>query len=241
MESWNDATIDLDPSLDGITLNGVSNAVPYEMSRRFANNADINNPDGAFANVYTLNYGGRTFIPDYYADRNVTHYFRLRLPGTPEVVNMFGESGVDISALRETMVEAKTRRDAQNRWNSMEVKVPEYAPWAKHGFQRMMEQLAVAQRTLDDPDLASDQAAVDKATTALNAAINTMRPGNLPELEDMDNLLPLVEKAHAVKNPSKDLKSAIEYAEMVVKYVSDGSGTLDMIEKAENRLKAVLK
>ena len=241
VENWNDATIELDPSLNGITLNGASNAVPYEMSRRFANNADINNPDGAFANVYTLNYAGKTFLPDYYADRNITHYFRLRLPGTPEVVNMFGEAGVDISALRETMVEAKTRRDAQGRWNAMEVKVPEYAPWAKHGFQRMMEQLAYSQRVLDDPDLASDQAAVDKATAALNAAINTMRPGNLPELEDMDNLLPLVEKANAVKNPSKQLKEAIEYAEMVVKYVSDGSGTLDMIEKAEKRLKAVLK
>jgi hypothetical protein len=50
-----------------------------------------------------------------------------------------------------------------------------------------------------------------------------------------------VEKANAVKNPSKQLKEAIEYAEMVVKYVSDGSGTLDMIEKVENRLKAILK
>ena len=114
--------------------------------------------------------------------------------------------------------------------------MPEYAPWAKHAFGRMMEQLSKAERVLDNPE--STQADLDKATAELNAAINTMRPGNLPELEDMDELLPLLEKARAVKNPSKELKESIEYAEMVVKYVSDGSGTMDMIEKAVMRLKA---
>ena len=63
-----------------------------------------------------------------------------------------------------------------------------------------------------------------------------MRPGNLPELEDMEKLLPLVEKAKAQSSPSAELKEAIEYADMVVKYVSDGSGTMDMIEKATAKL-----
>ena len=134
------------------------------------------------------------------------------------------------------MGEAKSRRNAQQRWNDLEVKVPEYAPWAKHGFNRMMQQLAAAQGVLDDPKLAADQKAIDRAEANLNAALNSMRPGNLPELEDMDELLPLLEKAKSVTNPSKKQQEAIDYAEMVVKYVSDGSGTLDMIEKATKLL-----
>ncbi len=235
IENWKDATIDLDPALTNVKLNGAQNGMKPDASRRFAN-APITN-DGAYDHVYTLEYAGRTFVPDYFVNRNATHYLRLNLPGEPVQVNAeSGEAGVDISALRETMQEAKSRRNAQARWEAMEVKVPEYAPWAKHAFGRMMEQLGKAERVLDNPE--STQADLDKATAELNAAINTMRPGNLPELEDMDELLPLLEKARAVKNPSKDLKESIEYAEMVVKYVSDGSGTMDMIEKAVKRLKA---
>ena len=234
IDNWKDATIDLDPALTGVKLNGAQNGMKPDSSRRFAN-APITN-DGAYDNVYTLEYASRTFVPDYFVNRNATHYLRLNLPGEPMQVNAeSGEAGVDISALRETMQEAKNRRNAQARWEAMEVKVPEYAPWAKHAFGRMMEQLGKAERVLDNPE--STQADLDKATAELNAAINTMRPGNLPELEDMDELLPLLEKARAVKNPSKDLKESIEYAEMVVKYVSDGSGTMDMIEKAVKRLK----
>ena len=36
------------------------------------------------------------------------------------------------------------------------------------------------------------------------------------------------------------MKEAVEYAEMVVKYVSDGSGTMDMIQKATDRLKPLV-
>ncbi len=74
-------------------------------------------------------------------------------------------------------------------------------------------------------------------TTELNAALNTMRPGNLPELEDLDELLPLLSRAKENANPSARLREAIEYAEMVVKYVSDGSGTQDMIDRAVRQLK----
>ena len=180
ISSWNDATLQLDPSLSGVQLLG----------------AKDERSGAAYSNVYSLQYGGHTFIPDYYADRHCTHYFRFQLPGTPEpVAGADGEGGADISALRETMVEAKSRRNAQQRWNDIEVKVPEYAPWAKHGYRRMMEQMRAAEAVLDNPDLNADQAAIDKATANLNAALNTMRPGNLPELEDMDELLPLLEKA----------------------------------------------
>jgi hypothetical protein len=37
------------------------------------------------------------------------------------------------------------------------------------------------------------------------------------------------------------LTEAIEYAEMVVKYVGDGSGTHDMIENAVSKLKQSIK
>ena len=74
-------------------------------------------------------------------------------------------------------------------------------------------------------------------TTELNAALNTMRPGNLPELEDLDELLPLLKQAKEKPSPSDALREAIEYAEMVVKYVSDGSGTQDMIDRAVRQLK----
>ena len=77
--------------------------------------------------------------------------------------------------------------------------------------------------------------------TDLNAAIATMRPGNLPELEDLDELLPLLARGREVKQPSAKLREAVDYAEMVVKYVSDGSGTADMIARATRQLSEALR
>ena len=180
----------------------------------------------------------QNLIPDYDADRHVTHYFRFLLPGTPiAAVAEASASGVDDTRLKEAMQLARSRRDAQNRWNEMEVKVPEYAPWAKHGYARLMEQFDRARALFDDANRSQSQEAIDAMTTELNAALNTMRPGNLPELEDLDELLPLLTKARENSNPSAKLKEAIEYAEMVVKYVSDGSGTQDMIDRATRQLK----
>ena len=73
----------------------------------------------------------------------------------------------------------------------------------------------------------------------MNAAINSMRPGNLPELEDMDELLQLMREARKLSNA--EVKEAMDYAGMVVEYVGDGSGTMDMITKACDKLKALLK
>lgn len=183
-------------------------------------------------------------VPDYAADRHVTHYFRIILPGEPVEVTdgaTANEGEIDDTRLKEAMQMARSRRDAQNAWNEMAVKVPEYAPWAKHGFARLMEQFDRARALYDDADRSHSQAAIDAMTTELNAALNTMRPGNLPELEDLDELLPLLAKAkEKVANGQAvdhKLKEAIEYAEMVVKYVSDGSGTQDMIDRAVNQLR----
>jgi len=232
INNWEEATLDVDPTLKGVKLNSPQNGM--NPTKKTQQNETMN--DGSYDHVYTLEYAGRTFVPDYFVNRDATHYFRLNLPGNPEpVADAEGGAGMDISALREAMQEAKNRRNAQDRWNAMEVKIPEYAPWAKHAYERMTEQLAKAERVLDNPS--STQSDLDKATAELNAAINTMRPGNLPELEDLDELLQLLEKAKNVKNSTNALKEAIDYAEMVVKYVSDGSGTMDMIEKAVKKLK----
>lgn len=183
-------------------------------------------------------------IADYDVNRHATHYFRITMPGTPIVEAAEGDGdadAADLTRLHEAMQMARSRRDAQNAWNEMAVKVPEYAPWAKHGFARLMEQFDNARALLDDADRRNDQKAIDDMATALNTALNTMRPGNLPELEDLDELLPLLakakEKAAGAGKSDPKLQEAIEYAEMVVKYVSDGSGTQDMIDRAVKQLK----
>ena len=190
----------------------------------------------------SLKGGAAGWVPDYAADRHVTHYFRILLPGEPiAVASEASASGIDDTRLKEAMQLARSRRDAQNRWNEMAVKVPEYAPWAKHGFARLMEQFDRARALYDDAERSQSQEAIDIMTTELNAALNTMRPGNLPELEDLDELLPLLTKAKEKSVDGKTIdhqtQEAIEYAEMVVKYVSDGSGTQDMIDRAVRQLK----
>ncbi|MDE5739080.1 MAG: hypothetical protein K2H92_02040, partial [Bacteroidaceae bacterium] len=77
---------------------------------------------------------------------------------------------------------------------------------------------------------------VNAAASALNVAINTMRPGNLAEPEDLNELLPLLTATKNIRNKTTELREAIDYADMVVQYVNDGSGTHDLIEKALKRL-----
>ena len=210
--NWDQATIDVAPDLSDVT---------------------------AHDNVFTHN--GRNFIADYDGDKHLTHYFRMNIPADPKAkLVSSADVGIDKSQLRELLLIAKSRSDEQKTWNEMTVKVPEYAPWAIHGFTRMTEQYAKAKPFMDAPDDKYTQEEIDKAAGALNAVINTMRPGNLPELEDMDELMQLLDKA---KKLPEDVKTdrAINYANMVIRYVSDGSGTMDMIQRATNQLKEVLK
>jgi hypothetical protein len=93
---------------------------------------------------------------------------------------------------------------------------------------------------MNAPDDKYTQDDIDQIADALNAVINTMRPGNLPELEDMDELMLLLEKAKHLPKDNDKANRAIGYAGMVIRYVSDGSGTMDMIERATNQLKEVL-
>ena len=79
-------------------------------------------------------------------------------------------------------------------------------------------------------------------TAILNRAINTMRPGNLAEMEDLRELSGLLRRAGwPDDNTSDELKKAISYGRMVQKYVTDGSGTHDMIHAAVGKLKKAMK
>ena len=115
----------------------------------------------------------------------------------------------------------------------MEVKVPDQAPWAPHAYGRMVEKLAKAEEIMAGSEFTQED--VNNATALLNAAINTMRPGNLPELEDLNELLQLVKEAKDKNDPRQ--KEALDYAEMVIRYVSNGSGTMDMIIKGCEQLR----
>ena len=177
-------------------------------------------------------------LPDYEGDKHLTHYFRLNLPAaTSSVVADFP---TDKSQLRELLLIVKSRMDEQQAWNDMTVKVPEFAPWASHSFTRMAEQYRKTQPYMDAPEDRYTQEEIDKAASALNAIINTMRPGNLAEPEDLEELQSLLEKV--VKLPTNDsISRATSYANMVIRYVSDGSGTKDMIERATKQMKEILK
>ena len=146
---------------------------------------------------------------------------------------------VDKSKLAEAIQVAKERKDAQEAWNALEVKVPEYAPWAPHGYARLMSKYEEAIKVNENKDAIQDE--VSTAAAGLNAAINSMRPGNLPELEDMDKLFQLMREVRRSGKEGAKVKEAMDYAGMVVEYVGDGSGTMDMITKACDQLEAVLK
>ena len=187
-----------------------------------------------------LNHQPSSFnlVPDYEGDKHLTHYFRLNLPAS--TVSMVGNLPTDRSQLRELLLIAKSRMDDQQAWHNMTVKVPEYAPWASHGFARMAEQYKQAQSFMEGADDRYLQEEVDKVAATLNAIINAMRPGNLAEPEDLEELQSLLEKVGQL--PANDhIGRATSYANMVIRYVSDGSGTKDMIERATNQLKEILK
>ncbi|MGM9759450.1 MAG: beta-L-arabinofuranosidase domain-containing protein [Parabacteroides sp.] len=152
--------------------------------------------------------------------------------------NLVTAASVDKKSLQELIAEATTRKNDQEKWNALTVKVPEYAPWAQYGYMRLTESMEQAQRVLGNQGKNYSQGEVNATAAALNAAINTMRPGNLPEMEDLRPLSGLLRRAGKLtESSSPELKEAVEYAQMVMKYVTDGSGTHDMITEAVKRLR----
>lgn len=213
VRSWDDALLNLDSSLECVQAN--------------APTAEA----GTDGNIYTLTVGDMTFYPDYYLCEHSTRYLRINMDNALENASAAGI--IDKSALEEGVILARSRKEAQEAWNAMEVKVPDHAPWAPHAYGRMVEQLAKAEEILAGKEFTQDE--VNNATALLNAAINTMRPGNLPELEDLNELLQLVKEAKDKNDPRQ--KEALDYAEMVIRYVSNGSGTMDMIIKGCEQLR----
>ena len=222
-QTWNQATLNIDSRLSNITV-GESNGVTT----------------GAGANLLTLKLDGKEFQPDYYRNANSTHYYRINL--TDAKSKKSKKVKIDFTELNSLLNLAAERKADQEKWNALSQKVPEYAPWAPFGYERMQKVMAQAQKLVAKGKKKVTQDELEGTTAILNRAINTMRPGNLAEMEDLRELSGLLRRAGwPDENTSAELKDAISYGRMVQKYVTDGSGTHDMIHAAVGKLKKAMK
>lgn len=222
-QTWNQATLNIDSRLSNITM-GESNGVAT----------------GAGANLLTLKLDGKEFQPDYYRNANSTHYYRINL--TDAKSKKSKKVKIDFTELNSLLNLAAERKADQEKWNALSQKVPEYAPWAPFGYERMQKVMAQAQELVAKGKKKVTQDELEGTTAILNRAINTMRPGNLAEMEDLRELSCLLRRAGwPDENTSAELKDAISYGRMVQKYVTDGSGTHDMIHAAVEKLKKAMK
>ncbi len=222
-QTWNQATLNIDSRLSNITV-GESNGVTT----------------GAGANLLTLKLNGKEFQPDYYRNANSTHYYRINL--TDAKSKKSKKVKIDFTELNSLLNLAAERKADQEKWNALSQKVPEYAPWAPFGYERMQKVMAQAQELVEKGKKKVTQDELEGTTAILNRAINTMRPGNLAEMEDLRELSGLLRRAcWPDDNTSEELKEAISYGRMVQKYVTDGSGTHDMIHAAVGKLKKAMK
>lgn len=222
-QTWNQATLNIDSRLSNITV-GESNGVTT----------------GAGANLLTLKLDGKEFQPDYYRNANSTHYYRINL--TDAKSKKSKKVKIDFGELNSLLNLAAERKADQEKWNALSQKVPEYAPWAPFGYERMQKVMAQAQELVAKGKKKVTQDELEGTTAILNRAINTMRPGNLAEMEDLRELSGLLRRAGwPDDNTSEELKEAISYGRMVQKYVTDGSGTHDMIHAAMGKLKKAMK
>lgn len=221
--TWNQATLNIDSRLSNITV-GESNGVTT----------------GAGANLLTLKLDGKEFQPDYYRNANSTHYYRINL--TDAKSKKIKKVKIDFTELNSLLNLAAERKADQEKWNALSLKVPEYAPWAPFSYERMQKVMAQAQELVAKGKKKVTQDELEGTTAILNRAINTMRPGNLAEMEDLRELSGLLRRAGwPDDNTSDELKEAISYGRMVQKYVTDGSGTHDMIHAAVGKLKKAMK
>lgn len=222
-QTWNQATLNIDSRLSNITV-GESNGVTT----------------GAGANLLTLKLDGKEFQPDYYRNANSTHYYRINL--TDAKSKKSKKVKIDFTELNSLLNLAAERKADQEKWNALSQKAPEYAPWAPFGYERMQKVMAQAQELVAKGKKKVTQDELEGTTAILNRAINTMRPGNLAEMEDLRELSGLLRRAGwPDDNTSEELKEAISYGRMVQKYVTDGSGTHDMIHAAVEKLKKAMK
>lgn len=220
VKEWKDADFTLQSNLSDIQLNGATKDTKYG------------------DNLYTLSLAGKQFQPDYYQTGNSTHYLRLNVEtGTKKKA----KKGIDKTNLEQLLQVARERIESQNAWNALAVKVPAFQPWAPNGYARLLKQMEAAKTVITKSSKELTQEEINTAASALNVAINTMRPGNLAEPEDLSELLPMLTETKNIRNKTTELREAISYADMVVQYVNDGSGTHDLIEKALKRLNEAKK
>ena len=158
------------------------------------------------------------------ADNLQSSIFNLRLENLTFQPD-YWQTGHATHYLRLNQGEVKQKsKTGQGEWNSLlqQAREREADPqaWAPHGYKRMLKAMQ------------------DKDAAALKTALTTMRPSNLAEPEDLNELLTLLTQAKNVRDKSTALREAIEYADMVVQYVNDGSGTHDLIQKATQQLRS---
>lgn len=145
-------------------------------------------------------------------------------------------SDIDRTKLVAAIRLANEREAAQEEWMNMEKKVPDFAPWAPNGYRDMLRTLNKARNIRDNVRKNFNQSEVSEIATELNSVINSMRPGNLAEPQQLEPLFDLIYTYG--KKDTPEMHSAMEYANMVVRYVFDGSGTPDMIQKAIDGINA---
>lgn len=151
---------------------------------------------------------------------------------------MVKASEVDKSELQELLAMATRRMQDNQAWQVSASASKGRAPWAPHGLERMKKVAAQSQDVLDNKHRIYSQREVAEQVENLNASLVAMRPGNLAEVEDLEALNALIHKVEGQGAPSDAKRKALGYAHMVVRYVSDGSGTHDMIQTAMQRLSA---
>ena len=219
VKDWSEADFTLNSNLSDITANVPTTGSGYD------------------GNLYTLELAGKKFVPDYYETEHSTHYLRLNVQTDSKAKVKSGKT--DFTALRQALSVAKERKAAQEAWNAMTEKVPVHSPWAPYGYARLLDAMQKAEAVAENTK--ATQVEVNSALASLNVVVNTMRPGNLAEPEDLNELLPLLTEYKDIRNKTTELREAITYADMVVGYVNDGSGTKDFIEKAIAQLKEAHK
>ena len=226
ISEWKEADVTLSPDLREIELLG---ATDNEGTAGHVYSLQLNVPDSVEGTRQIR------FTPDYYQTDFSTHYLRLNVQAKSKGAR---HNSLDKTMLEQQLQVAHERKAAQEAWDALSVKVPPYAPWAPNGYQRLLQQMETAEAVLANTSRDLSQQEINAAVSALRVAINTMRPGNLAEPEDLFLLLPLVtDSKENIPNKTTELREAIDYADMVVQYVNDGSGTKDLISKALDRLK----
>lgn len=219
IKSWKDADFTVTPDLNEVTVNEEAGS------------------DNTGGKLYSLKLAEKTFLPDYYLTHHSTHYLRINQSSG---IKKKTSKKIDKSELKEVLSIANDRKATQEKWEKMSNKVPEYAPWASHGYARLLIQIENAEKIMATNNKQLIQSDIDNAVSELNVAVNTMRPGNLAEPEDLNGLIELITLAMSTKNKSVELREAMKYANMVMEYVNDGSGTPDLIIKATDNLQKEL-